>query len=90
MPYRLLSLISRPQIFTTMNDNYTIIRTLQSKLADAENQLKVREDLLNAQKAKLDKLTGKQNEAVQLLNQVEFKTNKVFESHVKQAIKLLQ
>ena len=73
-----------------MNDNYTIIRTLQNKLADAENQLKAREDLVNAQKAKLDKLTGKQNEAVQLLNKVEFKTNKVFESHVKQAINLLQ
>lgn len=73
-----------------MNDNYTIIRTLQSKLADAEKGLKAREDLVNAQKAQLDKLTGKQNEAVQLLNQVEFKTNKVFELHIKQAIKLLQ
>lgn len=73
-----------------MNDNYIIIRTLQSKLADAESQLKAREDLVNAQKAKLDKLTGKQTEAVKLLNQVEFKTNKVFESQVKQAINLLQ
>ncbi|WP_337041295.1 hypothetical protein [Emticicia sp. 17c] len=73
-----------------MNDNYTIIRTLQSKLADAESQLKAREDLVNAQKAKLEKLTGKQTEAIKLLNQVEFKTNKVFESHVKQAINLLK
>lgn len=73
-----------------MNDNYTIIRTLQAKLADAEKEVKACEKLVNAQKDKLDKLTGKQTEAVKLLNQVEFKTNKVVESHVKQAIKLLQ
>lgn len=72
-----------------MNDNNTIIRELQSKNKASQMDLIQAQALCKELSDKVQKLEADRKKAVELLEIVEFKTNKRFQSHVQHAIEIL-
>lgn len=72
-----------------MNDNYTIIKELQAKNNLNQAQLEKAQALCKEYSDRILKLESDRKKAVELLEVVEFKTNKRFQSHVQHAIEVL-
>ena len=72
------------------NDTYTIIRELQGKNNANQGTIANLQSLCKELSDRNLKLIAERKKAVELLEIVEFKTNKRFEREVKNAIKILQ
>lgn len=73
-----------------MNDTYTIIKELQAKNKASLETINKLALLWQDFSNKNQKLESDRKRAVELLEIVEFKTNKRFENEVKKAIKILE